>query len=365
MAQQGQSANGSRDTSGTRMQPYLCSKAELLAEHLETCLARGEIASPLPNIRRWAVELGVSHGTLEAALKILKRRGWIQTHPRRGIQIVHQKPVARSANQARLVRWITMGRQFSHLPTAAIVIDAISRRLGAHGIRVSLEVCDSKRLAAICDQTPASNELLLLQALPLAALRWFEKARGDVLMLDLPVAGLSLPYIAIDVVPAFRHATYYLVRRGFEHVTLVANTGSYPLEEVFSTICAQAPRPMHGQVVRVPDELYEQHTAIQRLAQRIGPRHGVICNSPVPVGAVMMALTQRGLSVPRDVEVIAVNAMPVEIRTVPIPPHYPYPLQRFARAVSQAVLHYFEQGAVPPLRQLIPLQLVEPSRGGV
>lgn len=69
------------------MESYLCSKAELLADHLQACIQRGELPNPLPNIRQWSVRLGVSHGTLESALGILKQRGLLESRPRKGIYI--------------------------------------------------------------------------------------------------------------------------------------------------------------------------------------------------------------------------------------------------------------------------------------
>lgn len=343
------------------MESYLCSKAELLADHIQACIQRGELPNPLPNIRQWSVRLGVSHGTLESALGILKQRGLLESRPRKGIYIKSRQPRPPPLPQLRQVRWIALGRQFHHLHTAPFVMDAISRRLAEHGIRLSLDICDANRLKALPQQVTAPHEMLLLHSLPQEYVPLFEKFRDRVLMLDLPYSGTTLSYITVDVVSAFRHATYWLVRRGFQRVTLLANaSGTYPVERDFAAICAQAPHPVQGDVVRIPDELLEQNAAIVRLANRISPGHGLICNSPVPFGALMMALVQRGLELSGQVEVLAVNTMPVEIRTVPVPRHYPYPLEAFARAVCHAVLRFFERGSLPPIRKMIPLTMVEP-----
>src|ERR1051326_4852783 len=183
------------------------------------------------------------------------------------------------------------------------------------------------------------------------------------MLIGPPFPGIDLSFVTNDVLSAIRHATFMLSRRGFERVSLLINESArQPIHEEFRRICAAAPRPIQGDVVRLPDELYEQNLAVQRLATRIVARQGLIAISPVPAGLLMMALMRRGMQVPGDVEVIAINATSQEVRTFPIPIHYPYPMEKFAKIVCQAAIHYFEQGSLPTLRKVIPLHMVAPPR---
>ncbi|MBI4024681.1 MAG: hypothetical protein HY360_06840 [Verrucomicrobia bacterium] len=54
--------------------------------------------------------------------------------------------------------------------------------------------------------------------------------------------------------------------------------------------------------------------------------------------------------------VVGMNTTSTAVRVSPLPVHYPYPVQRLAKIVCQAAVHYFERGALPPLRKLILLQ---------
>jgi DNA-binding LacI/PurR family transcriptional regulator len=342
---------------------FLRSKPEHLAEHLRDCIARGEIVEPLPNIRDWSERLGVAHGTLESAIGILKREGVLRTRPRKGVHIVRGPARARRLQQPPTVRCIFYGRHYRDVPTLTEIIGAISQRLTPHGIRFSLEMCNDARLRALHRQGERPHEMLLLSSMPKKYQELFSDFRRSVLLIGPPFPGIGLAFISNDVIPAFRHATYMLARRGFLRVSLLINeSAGQPIDEEFRRICASAPQPIQGDVVRLPNELYEQNRAVQRLAARVVVRQGLITISPVPPGLIMMALMKRGVDVPGQVEVISVNTTSLEVRTFPLPIHYPFPMEKFAKTICQAAVHYFEQGSVPPLRKLLPLHVIEPPR---
>jgi len=342
---------------------FLRSKPEHLAEYLRDAIARGEVVEPLPSIRDWSARLGVAHGTLETAVGILKREGLLRTLPRKGVQIVRETTPRHRPQQPPTVRWIFCGRSYRDVPTLSELLTALTQRLAPHGIRFSLEMLNDARLRAIHRQGKRPHEMLLLSSAPKTYQEMFAGFRDSVLLIGPAAPGVDLPYISNDVISAFRHATFMLARRGFERVTLLVNEVSHQsIEKEFQIICAAAPRPIQGDVARVPDELYEQNLAVQRLAARVAGRHGLLANSPVPAGLLMMALMKRGVDVPGQAEVISVNATSFELRTFPLPIHYPYPLEKFSKTICQAAVRYFEQGAVPPLRKLLPLRMVEPPR---
>jgi hypothetical protein len=43
---------------------------------------------------------------------------------------------------------------------------------------------------------------------------------------------------------------------------------------------------------------------------------------------------------------------------VPLPTYYPYPVEAFAKIICRVAVHYFEHGTVPPMRKLVPLEMV-------
>src|SRR5258708_5062071 len=120
---------------------FLRTRGELLAEHLRQAIARGELVSPLPNIRDWSTQLGVSHGTLEKALHILKREGLIRTRPRKGVHVMRPETTRPRLQQPPTVRWMFYGRNYKNIPTVPEIMGAIGQRLSPHDIRFSLEMC--------------------------------------------------------------------------------------------------------------------------------------------------------------------------------------------------------------------------------
>lgn len=343
---------------------FLRSKAEHLADHLRAAIASGKLVEPLPNLRDWSANLGVSHGTLEAALRILKREGIVRSRPRRGIHIVRRIPSRTPLQEPPFVRLIEGHNvKMKDVPTILQVLGSIALRLSAHGIRLGIEIYNDERLKTLHQQGERPNELLLFRALPRRYQEMFSDFQRSVLLLGEPAPGIQLPFISIDVLSSIRHATFLLARRGFERISLVINESSrQPIDEEFSRMCAAAPHPVRGEVVRLPDELYAQNLAAQKLAARVTARQGLIVISPIHAGLLMMTVAGRGWKLGEEVEVIQMNAMPQEIRTHPIPIHYPTPLEPLSKAICQAAIRYFEQGTLPPLRKMLSLEMVSPPR---
>ncbi len=340
---------------------FMRSKAEHLADHLREAIARGGVANPLPTIRRWSASLGVASGTLEAALRILKRDGIIRSRPRRGLYLL-RRPGARSRHRYyQVVRWICPTVQIKHNPGINEVAGALLRKLSVHGIGLTVEMLDNARLKALCQRGERPEEMLLMHSLPREWQERFLHFKTSLLLIGRPFPDIPLPFVSNDMIPAIRHAVFLFACHDFEEVVLLLTESSrQPIREEFDQICAAAPRPIRGEIVQLPDEMYEQSRAVQRFSARIRPRQGLIAVSPIHAGQLMMAVMQRGLRMPGEVQVIAMNALPTELRSLPIPVHYPYPLERFSRILCGAAYHFFEQGSLPRLRKLIPLQMVSP-----
>src|SRR5688572_11109358 len=128
---------------------FLRSTAELLAEHLRGAIERGELVEPLPCIHDWSARLGVSHGTLETALKILKREGLIRTRPRKGVYIARPAGTHRRLQHPPTIRWIYCGRKLKHASNVPEIVGWVMQNLTEHDIRVSLETLDDARLKAL------------------------------------------------------------------------------------------------------------------------------------------------------------------------------------------------------------------------
>ena len=347
---------------GSEMNFSRC-KSEHVADYLRTAIGRGELAEPLPSLREWSSRLEVSSGTLQAALKILKREGWIASRPRKGLYL-SRKPAKRPQHPP-VVRWIWHDPKHRAIPPSADYLMAVSQRLAACHIGFQLDWCNDSRIQAIYKAGAHAHEMLVFPNLSFLHQRLFADFR-NALIIGIPFHGIPLPYISSDVFPAIRHATFLALRHGCERVDLVNAIGRripescQRLEDEFQKICAEAPRPIQGKVVWLPDEISEQCLAIQKVATRIRGRQGLIVNAPVSPGLLIMVLTNQGLKIPEQVEILPVNCTPGQMVVFPRLAHYPFPLEPFSKTVCKASMHYFETGALPELRKNLPLSMVSP-----
>jgi len=177
---------------------YLRSTAELLAEHLRAAIERGELVEPLPSIHDWSSKLGVSHGTLEGAIQILKREGVIRTRPRKGIYIARPASSRRRLRQPPTARWIFCGLTWKKSPNIPEILGTVTQKLSEHGIHVSIEMLNDTRLRALHGKGEVSHEMLVLASFPREHQRLFSNFRRSALLLGAPASGVELPYVFID-----------------------------------------------------------------------------------------------------------------------------------------------------------------------
>ena len=337
---------------------FLRTRAEQLVDHLRECIARGEVANPLPNTRDWSSKLGVARGTLEAALGILKREGLMQVRAREGTRLRSLAVRSKANPRESIVRWIYYARDYADLSKMQ-TIDTTSERLLLHGIRSISERCNMTRLEVIQRSGEFPHELLVLVSLRRRFQKMFEHFQKSALVVGHIFPGVSLPCLCIDVISAVRHATYMLARRGFRSMDVVMKEGSQtPFAEILREICTYSPRPIHGEIIKMPMGFNDQVRAAQRLAARCRAGHAIVAIYPIPANLLITALLQRGLRVPEQIEVVAVNTDLQSVRAVPVPTYYPYPVERFDKALCRIAVRYFEEGSVPPIRKLIPLTMV-------
>ena len=73
---------------------------------------------------------------------------------------------------------------------------------------------------------------------------------------------------------------------------------------------------------------------------------------------LVTALLERGLA--RDaVEIRALMNMPGSIQLCRPPACYPFPLKSMVKHTVQAIVRYFETGALPRVRKTMPVELVD------
>jgi DNA-binding LacI/PurR family transcriptional regulator len=341
---------------------FLRSKAEQLAAHLRECIQRGEVVEPLLGIRAWSLKLGVSRRTLQEALWILGREGLISIG-RQGIRLL-DKPRAVSESTRR-VRLLFYGPEIPNLHYDLEWIEACSERLHLHGIQFGIERCNAARLLAIASGEGHRNELLFLSSPPARYQKRFEESRKPAVLLGRAAPGVALPFLTVDQQAAIRHGTQLLLRRGFNRVTLVVNKTSSPGNQadvdMFRAVCAAwAHQPIAAETVLLPLDAPSLTDAARRLAARASGRGGFVVVAPVPIGLIMTALMNQGIEVGRQAEMVSVFHAVESVKLCPPPHHYPYPLTRLVKELSEIALHYFEMGVVPSIHKTLAPELARP-----
>lgn len=338
------------------------SRPEQLAERLREMVSRRELADPLPPIRAWCRTLGVGHGTLEAALRILRREGVVRVIPRGGSRIVRAKALRAHPERPRVIRWLFFGRDYPDLSHSAEVLGRMRQRLLDQDIDLSFEACDTVRLKAVHRRGPQPKELLVLPSFPRKLQEMFAGFGRNVLLIGPPFPGVELPFISIDVRAAVRDAIRLVAGRGIRGVTLVMREGSrQTVREWMEGLEGETGRRIRGDVAYLPEGLMEQSEAASRLVSRLRAPHALVAVYTISATMLMTALARAGFRTPGEVEVIGVNTTPESVRACPVPVHYPYPLEAFTKAVCRVAARYFEEGGIPRLRKLIPLRVVTPS----
>jgi DNA-binding LacI/PurR family transcriptional regulator len=353
--------------SATATGPLLRSRAAQLADYLRKSIEQNKLAGPVPGIRQWSQQLGVSRRTLTAAIRELQREGWLIVE-RSGVRLPPGRGGERPRQGAvpRLVRLLFFGVYRPNLHSYLETISALQQALARRGIELRWETCSPARLREIARQPGSERELLVLASVPPVYQRLFAAGEKPVVVLGEVVPGVKFPFVNVDLAGAVRHATFRLLQHGCRHVVLahidVDAAGIRSAREAFRSAGAAWTR--HPVVLRempmaldVPSLL----SATRRLAAGVRQRTGVIVLAPVPVSMVVTALWHEGIAVPRQAEVVALFHSAEGIRLYPLPPHYPHPVAKVVRHLTAATVEYFETGRRPDVKKTIP---AEQARGG-
>lgn len=341
----------------------LQSKPAQLAEYLHTAISDGTLAEPLPGMRIWSRQLGVSRRTLHTALQTLQREGLLKMHAR-GARLTTAPASAQPEAGPRRVRWLIDGTYRHLLHNHHRTFDLLHERLRLRGIELKSEICTPVRLREIARQKAATNELLLLGSLPPAYQKLFASASRAALVLGEVAPGLDLPFVNTDQAGIVRHATFHLLRQGCTQLKLVhvksAAIGIKSARAAFQQACREWEKTaVTHQLIATELDLPSLLNAMRRVTAHCQKHTGVLVLSPVPIAMVVTALLQKGIAVPAQAEVIALLHSVDAVHLCPPPPTYTWPMQAVVKEVTRAAETYFTTGSLPVGGKLIDAELAK------
>jgi hypothetical protein len=345
----------------------LQSKPMQLADYLRQSILQSTLVEPLPGMREWSRQLGVSRRTLHAAVQILQGEQLIAMH-QRGARL-HPHPPDRHAVMpaaTRRVRWLNHGTFRHLLHSHRHTFDRLHECLRLRGIELKSEICTPVRLREIARLKPVPNELLLLGSLPANYQRLFAATARPMLVLGEVAPGLELPFVNCDQVGAVRHATHRLLRQGCTQLRLVHLKSTAPgmrsALASFRHACAHwAQGAVPGQTIATEVDLTALLDAMKRVTAHIKQRTGIIVLSPVPIAMVITALLQHGIAVPGRAEVVALLHSPEAVRLYPPPPVYPWPMSAIVREITRAAERFFATGQLAAGGKHLTAELAKPE----
>lgn len=328
-------------------------RAEQLASFLRDQILSGELSNPLPSSRVWCRQLNVGRPNLLRALQILEHAGLASITARGTILTPHGKKKKNSLIAAphRVARILFYGGSYSEPQSYSKWIFMLSDALQNQDIRFSFERCCGKRLRAIATQERRADELYFLLSLTIAYQQLFVESKNPAVILGYAGEGISIPYLTSDLANSARHAALRLLRKGFKRLVLInvnnQEVGVVKSIESFKVACSQWPhQPIRTETVLVWTDTVSLRSAMEKLALKHDEPCGYIVFAPVPIAMLATALLTKGISIPDQAEIVAIEHTTDEARlSVPVT-LYGFPSSRFAKMVLEIAHHYFETGKV-------------------
>ncbi|MBS0661655.1 MAG: GntR family transcriptional regulator [Verrucomicrobia bacterium] len=343
--------------------PWWRSKGGQLTEYLRRAIRDGQLAEPLPGMRRWCQQLGVGRRTLASAVRELHREGWLVVH-RRGVRVARGRAGAEAGPRQgpRVVRLLLHGAYGPTIHGYLETISSLQEQLRVRGLEFQWELCPPARLREIARKPVAAPEVLVLASVPPAYQRLIAAAGRPAIVLGEVGPGIRLPFVNVDQPSAVRHATFRLLQRGCREIVLLhVHADAAGLRSARAALAAAcgAWRPARVTPRAVPVALAPGplRATVRRLAAGVRGRTGFIVLAPVPVGLVVTALWRAGVAVPAQAEVVALLHSPEAVKLEPPPAHYPSPVRQLVRHLTEAAVRYFDTGRLPAMAKTLPTEL--------
>ena len=300
------------------------SHAEQLAEHLHSEILRGKWSGSMPGILRLKDELGVNRNTIEAALKLVEKKGALKnmgTGRRRKIVLPedHAPPALRVA-----VLFYDKGDEAHDLFTR------FQNKLKAAGhtvVHAPKNLTDlggnTRRLARMVKETEA--DAWVVAGGSGEVLQWFEQGQIPVFALYGAFGRLRIAGITANKVPAIVAATRRLIALGHRRIVMLESraTLSTPGTDGVVFLDELAAHGIKTGNYNMPgweggfDGLYR---CLESLFAKTSPT-AMFLFSVAEYFATLQYLAHRGLRVPQDVSLICCDVAPYFNRYQPTISH--------------------------------------------
>ena len=307
----------------------------------------------LPGERVLSAELRVSRWTLRAALAELAQSGSLRIQHGRACEI---SPVAltrrRPKSSTVRVALLTPGPLIKLRVFVALWVDEIRAML--HEQNIALNVIDSVKvyqprrthaLRSLVETHPHNAWLPLLSTRPMQD--WFATRGLPTVIVGSRYDGIPLPALDIDFHAAGVHAGHTVCGTGHRRIGLLV-----PRERTAGIIAGESGlrlalsrakgEPASCVMVTVADSTEEISQAVDRLLASAHPPTVFVASRANVALTVFSHLCVRGLRVPRDISLLALEWEPYLDYVTPAIARYELSPTQYAKRATRLLLHQLE-----------------------
>ena len=296
------------------MKLRLLSHAEQVAEYLQQQLKHGRWRDRMPGVLRLERDLGVNRNTLEAALRLLETRGWLEAQGAgRSRQIVVRENEAPPSLRVALLYYERSD------PGRGYMIDLLHRleEAGHAPFSAGATLIDlgmrTRRVARLVEDTEADAWIVVAGSREI--LEWFSGQEVPAFALFGRRRGLPIAAAGPDKPPAMADLTRRLIELGHRRISLVARRERRlptpgGTEQAFLDELEAGGLPTGEYNLPDWDETVSGFQQCVDSLLRLTPPTAIITDEAPFFTAAMQHLARRGIRVPEDISLVYCDADP-------------------------------------------------------
>ena len=292
------------------------SALEQVAAHLEEELRRRTWTTVLPGAKQLSTLLGVSHKTVEGALRLLERKGWLVPHGARRARRINLESETRAAKPLRVA--ILLGEKSDEYWPHIIELRHELVEAG-HAVSYASRTLDElemsvPRVARLVHRTTADAWVVVSAGQEV--LEWFSRQPIPTFALFGRWRGLPIAAAGLNKAPAIATATRLLISLGHRRIVLLVR-GRHRVPQLGPSSAAfvneLATHGIQPGNYHLPawEESKAGFQACLTSLFSVTPPTALIIDEVGCVVPTQQFLARRGLQVPRDVSLVYADYDPM------------------------------------------------------
>ena len=302
-----------------------------VAQHVEALIRDGTWAQRLPSERNLAIELGISRGTLRAALALLRSSGKLTGSPQGNLLPPNSPPLALATREIEL--GVLSPRPLEPLrPYLAMLVGHLKEGAQARGWKLHLHHGGSyfSRYPAKPLRQLVANYRhhcwILVHSTPKTQ-SWFEREQIPALISGHACIGIHLPSVDVNHRAAGRHLGIMLRRYGHQHIVIISSRPSLPGLVEGETGIREGMQERDGDVGKVDALHYDgddprlAHKILRCLEAAAHPTC-IVTETPNQYLTALTALASAKITVPAEISLVSRLDDPFLHHLIPAPSRY-------------------------------------------